>query len=493
MEFKVRWPNHEHFLLQGANVTLTVGGTQVPLFPFPGGVEGTIPPITGDPPEAVLVVEFAPGVTSVNAPVLRVEQKFRIEPASLSGLQPGGPKPTEYVLRPKGGGTIAQTGLHPLLRSFGDTLATWWLAKVNTEVVDRTAIQPELTASLELLRASGPKAAMRLLARTDGKLPHHYLCLTPPASAAAAVTDVLAFFTTPVDTSADPDTKDALLDLKRVGNMAGRGGTFFGTPLHEPPLLKGAPVVAAIDHFTPNPPLPSGRHTNNLVLARRWEEALKTSGKHVALILPVPAGGSHNTAASGELPQQLRQVHAALVGTGDIAAPPGTELGRPQLGVAAHSQGGPALFKALQESAKDAFKEIWLFEAQGASGGIATLAQTVGANVLFAGWEVANVLKAETAAKAHPKLAGRIAPQLPDKRLDATATPAELASSSPLFKHMVEGIANPVTTWEPPIFELPNHETYDERFRALHQLIVQGNDADGDHFLAKALKRSSFR
>lgn len=487
MDFRVSWPNHEHFLLRGATAELTVGGAQVPLFPFPGGAEGTIPPITGAPPEAVLVVEFVPGLTPTKAAVLRVEQKFQIEPASLSGLRPGGPKPTEYVLRSSGGGPVAQQGLHPLLRSHGDTLATWWRARVHTEVVDRTAIQPLLTSSLELVPAPGPPAKVRLLARTDGKLPLHYLCATPPASAAAAVTDVLGFFTTPKDTSNDPDTPAALTDKARLIHMTRRTAAFFGTPQHAPL------APSAIDHFTHNKPLPNGRRTASLVLFRRWEEALKGSGKHVALVLPVPANGSHNSAASGELPQQLRQVHAALASAGDIGAPPGIELGRPRLGVAAHSLGGLSLFKALRESAKDAFKEIWLFEAQGAAANLATIALTVGANVLYAGYESSNVIAAEKAAKGHPKLAGRIAPQLPDKRPKPTATPAELATSSPLFEHMLEGIATPATAWEPPIFELPNHETYNERFRALHQLIIQGKDADGDHFLSKALKRSSFR
>jgi hypothetical protein len=240
------------------------------------------------------------------------------------------------------------------------------------------------------------------------------------------------------------------------------------------------------DHFAPGTPRP------NVVLPRRWEEAVMAAGKHVALVLPVASGGSHNTAGTGELPAQLRQVHAALVAAGDIAAAPGLAPDAPRLGVAAHSLGGQALFAAVKASARDAFSEIWQFEAVGAAAEVPTLARTAGARILYAGYATSTVEQAFAAAKVNTALSGRVS-RLPDPAPAVGASPAGLASTYPLLAHMLEGIVTPAANWKPPQRKLPDGTHYDERFEVLHQFIVQGSDADGSHFLTKALRRSGLR
>jgi hypothetical protein len=42
------------------------------------------------------------------------------------------------------------------------------------------------------------------------------------------------------------------------------------------------------------------------------------------------------------------------------------------------------------------------------------------------------------------------------------------------------------------VVHLPTGETFIERFEVLHQQIIQGNDADGRHYLTKALTSSAF-
>jgi hypothetical protein len=481
MNFRLSWPNHTHFLLSGAQVELTLDGTPVPLTVTPGGAEGTLPAGSGSPPIAVLTVEFRPALAGTPATVLRVRQTFALQPPSLSVFSPGGPQPAEYTVRPAGAtADVAQKGRHPLVHSVADSLGLSWRVIVHTDVVDATAVQPLMLGRLSVLRAPGPHANVRILARTDGKLPLHYICATPPASTSAPATDVLCFLTAPQNSPVDVDTDEGLLDPAKFSVLGDGAGIFLGTGIHDDNLKP-----RARDHFSPGSPKP------NLVLPRRWEEALMASGKHVALVLPVPSGGRHNTAASGDLPIQLGQVHGALIALGDIAAPAGPAPSTPLLGLAAHSLGGPALFAAVTKSAKSAFSEIWLFEARSAAQNVETVARTTGARVLYAGYERSSVEEAFAAAKRNPALAGRVS-RLPDSPPPPDASPAVLARSSPLLTHMLEGIVKPATAWKPPRpFKLPNGELYDQRFEVLHQLIVQGNDADGAHFLTKALKRSA--
>jgi len=483
MNFRLSWPNHTHFLLGGARVELTLDGVPVPLTVTPGGAEGTLPSGSGSPPVAVLTVEFRPALAGTPATVLRVRQTFALQPPSLSALSPGGPQPTEYAVRPAGAAAdVVQRGRHPLVHSLADSLGVSWRVIIRTDVVDATAVQPLLLGRLIVLRGPEPHANVRILARTDGKLPLHYICATPPASSSAAATDVLCFLTPPQGSAVDVDADEGLLNAAKVLVFGDHTAIFLGTGLHDDRLKP-----RARDHFSP------GSLRPNLVLPRRWEEALMASGKHVALVLPVPSSGSHNTAASGDLPAQLGQVHAALAALGDIAAPAGSAPSAPLLGLAAHSFGGPSLFAAVKQSAKSAFSEIWLFEALSAAQNVETVARTNGARILYAGYSRSSVEEASAAARRHPALTGRVT-RLPDPPPPPGASPAVLATSSPLLIHMLEGIVKPATAWRPPApFKLPNGERYDERFEVLHQLIVQGNDADGDHFLTKALKRSSLR
>lgn len=478
MNLRVSWANHPHFLLGGARVTLTVDGASVPLTMSPGQAEGTVPAGTASPPIAVLTVEFQPTFTGTAGTVLRVQQTFELRPPSIISLPPGGPQAVQYTVRPPGATKdVVQSGRHPLLHSL-EALGDWRVT-IQTAVVDATAVQPKLLTLLKALRTTGPKANVRVLTRTDGKLPLRYICATPPSCTSAAATDILCFLSAPQGSPTDDDTEAAFSH-----GFAVRGvhiGIFLGNGEHDdslPPRMR--------DHFSPGTPRP------NVVLPRRWEEALMAAGKHVALVLPIASGGSHNTAGSGDLPAQLRQVHAALVATGDIAAPAGSAPAAPQLGVAAHSNGGPALFAAVKASAKDAFSEIWQFEAVSATANVGTVARTAGARILYAGYARSTVEEAFAAAKRNKALAGRVT-RLPDPPPAPGASPAALAASYPLLTHMLEGIVKPASKWKPPRIKLPNGDTYDERFEVLHQFIMQGSDADGSHFLTKALKRSGFR
>ena len=479
MQFRVSWRNAKHFLLAGARVELTLDGVSVPLTMLADGAEGTLPPSSATPPIAVLTVAFEPAFTGTSGPVLRIEQTFALQPPSASVLSPGGPQPTEYRLR-RPGGDVVQKGRNPLLVSASDGGISWRVI-VRTDVVDATAVQPLLLAGLKGLRMEGTHANVRILARTDGKLPLHYICATPPACESAPASDVLCFLTPPQESPAEVDKPVALTDPKKFIALGARTLVFLGTAKHDDTL-----PPRARDHFSPATPVP------NLVLIRRWEEALMKSGKHVALVLPVPSKGSYNSAESGDLPAQLGQIHALLAGLGDIADPTGSgPPGPPRLALAAHSFGGPSLFAAVKASAKSAFSEIWMFEALTAAKNVETVART-GARILYAGYERASVEKASDAAAKIPALTGRLS-RLPDPPPPRGAAPALLASSNGTLAHMLEGIVKPATAWNPPDKKLSGGARYNERFEALHQFIVQGKDADGDHFLTKALKRSILR
>ncbi|HMJ03961.1 MAG TPA: hypothetical protein VK506_13560 [Conexibacter sp.] len=485
MDFKVSWPNHTHFLLGGAKVELTLDGTPVPLTLSPGRAEGTLPVSTASPPKVVLTVEFLPAFIGRPMSVLRIRQSFDLLPPSLSLLTPGGPTPTEYAVRPPGAtADVAQQGRHPLVHSFVGSFAATWQVSILTQVVEATGAQPLLLRALSLMRTRSATANVRILARTDGKLPLHYICATPPACTSASVTDLLCFLTAPQNTPVERDADEGLMDPNLFAPLAARAKDFLGTPRHDEALPR-----RDRDHFTRVP----GKRVANEVIDRSWEEALMASDRHVALVLPVPSGGGHNTAGTGELPAQLGQVHAALVALGDIAAPPGAAPDPPLLGVAAHSNGGPALFEAVRQSAKSAFAEIWLFEAKTAARNVETVARTTTARVLYAGYEQSSVVEASDAAARHARLAGRVR-RLPDPAPSPSATPAELADSSPRFRHMLSVIVTPPNVWRPPpTFRLTDGTPYNERFVFLHQLIVQGDDRDGVHFLAKALRGSSLR
>jgi len=138
-------------------------------------------------------------------------------------LFPDGPQPSQYVVRPPGAvSDIAQQGRHPLVRSLADSLGISWHVIVRTDVVDATAAQPLLLNSLNLLRTTGPRTSVRILARTDGKLPLHYICATPPACASAPVTDVLCFLSPPQKAPVDADTEQARRSFSPRAGMTTR-------------------------------------------------------------------------------------------------------------------------------------------------------------------------------------------------------------------------------------------------------------------------------
>ncbi|HKG04031.1 MAG TPA: hypothetical protein VKB03_12690 [Conexibacter sp.] len=480
MQLTVSWQNGSHFLLAKAQVSVTLAGAPVPPTSVATGrQEFTLPAFTGTP-TVELTVEFLPDFIGRSMSVLRIRQEYQLQPAPLP------PVPLRYFVRPPGASAdVAQAGAHPMLGFMPTALGSGFLVTVRPTYVDATGAQPVvLLRPLRKMRTTGAQANVRVLARTDGGRPLHVICATPPSCTSAQATDVLCFLTAPQNKPEDVDDDASLMDATRIQRLGDYAKDFLGTPRHDDALPR-----RDRDHFS----RASGARIANEVLDRRWEDALMASGRHVALVLPMPSNGGHPGANTRELPVILRQLHAALVALGDIAAPSGGTPDPPLLGVAAHSNGGPAMFAAVRAAAASAFAEIWMFEAKTAAAQTDMLALT-SARLLYAGYQQSTVLEAFDGASRNARLAGRVR-RLPDPPPSPKATPADLAVSSPLFTHMLEGIVTPATAWRPPApFLLRDGRTrYDERFVFLHQLIVQGNDRDGLHFLTKALTRSSFR
>jgi hypothetical protein len=489
MLLSVNWPNGTHFLLQNPTVTLEVDGTPVAGTMRTGGAEFVVPTGSASPPLATLTVKFAPAFTGTTAETLRVVQHFALTPPLLFGA--GGPIATSFTVRPTGSSVdVTLLGRHPLLIHV--SALGLWRVMINTNTVDVTTIQPLFLNLLGKLSRPTPTANVRVLARTDGKFPLHWVTATPPSSTAFSDTDVLCFLTAPQNSPQDRDDTNLLVTPAGIAPIAVMLATFLAGGLHDDTL-----PPRARDHFArahnpadatwTNKPIP------NVILARGWESALMSSGQHVTLAIPIPSSSSHNAAGTAELPTLLSDIHATLIAIGDIAAPDGSAVNQsPLLGIAAHSNGGPALFSAVAAS-PTAFKETWLFDTNDTARHLPTLLRASAANVLFAGFDAGRVVAAHAAASAIPSLSGRIR-RLPDPALPNSATPAALAASSSMLTHALEGggMAVPASSWTPGVVPLPTGETFIERFEVLHQQIIQGNDADGRHYLTKAFTSSAF-
>jgi hypothetical protein len=441
-----------------------------------------------------LTVQFDTTFMGPSITTLRLQQQFQLLPPGLASS--GGPQPLEYVVQPPRFATpVTQGGGHPLITSFTGA-GLWWVV-VNTRTVDVTAVQPLfLKFRLKQLIRSSPETNVRVLARTDGTSPLHWITATPPACSSFADNDLVCFLTAPqgslpendnptfyLTSNFDPKSpQEGALLANNLGKKLGGGQD---DNRYKPPYR---------DFFTPGPPGTAPW----VVLPRGWEAALAASGKHVALVLPVAAGGQNlSPAATRALPKLLRDIHATLSALGDIAAPAGLAVHRPQLGIAAHSNGGRALFAAVFASPK-AFREIWLFETNGTQKNVPTVARASGAKVLFAGFNPETVSKPKETADEMPSLRGRTR-RLPDvvwpnPALTDDSSPWALAASSSKLTHALEGggMANPASTWNPIVRHLAGGVKWNERREVLHQQIVQGNDADGADYLTKALTSSVF-
>ena len=484
MDLLVNWANPTHFLLEKPTVTLDVDGVSATPAVATGSASFVVPAGTANPPIATLTVQFDTTFMGPSTTTLRLQQRFQLLPPGLASS--GGPQPLEYVVQPPGSPTsVTQAGCHPLITSIIG--AGLWFVVVNTRTVDVTAVQPGLCSFLNVLTRPLPVTNVRVLARTDGTSPLHWITATPAACSSFADNDLVCFLTAPQGSPLDSDNTTFYLPP----NFAPLGvalGSFLGGGLNDatlPPRMR--------DFFTPGAP----GNAPNVILPRGWEAALAASGKHVALVLPVPAGGSHNSAATAALPKLLRDVHATLSALGDIAAPAGLAVNPPQLGIAAHSNGGGALFAVVDASPK-AFGEIWLFEPNGfgpnkTQRNLPKLARASGAKVLFAGFDPGRVSSPKAAADRMASLSGRTR-RLPDPALPDDAAPSALVASSSKLKHALEGggMASPTNPWKPGIRVLAGGKKWNERFEVLHQQIVQGNDADGADYLTKALTSSVF-
>jgi hypothetical protein len=490
MNLSVSWPNAAHFLLQNPTVTLVVDGTTVAGTMRPDGADFVLPKGSASPSASLLTVKFNPTFTGSAVETLKVVQDFLLLPPTLGGT--GGPVPFSFTVRPTAAAAdVTLLGQHPLLTNI--SALGMWRVMINTNTVDVTAVQPLLFNLLNLLSRPTPRANVRVLARTDGKFPVHWVTATPTKCTAFADTDVLCFLTPPQNSPKDHDEAAAWITPSRFTLLAVRLAIFLAAGRHDNSLPPWAR-----DHFArAHDPTDLGWRNQlipNVVLTRGWEAALTASGRHVTLAMPVPSSNSHNAAGTAQLPALLSDIHATLVAIGDIAAPDGSAVNRhPLLGIAAHSNGGPALFSAVAAS-PTAFREIWLFDTNDTTLNVPTLARAITANVLFAGFNAGRVVAAHAVASGMASLSGRIR-RLPDPAPANNATPAALAASSSMLTHALEagGVATPASSWTPGVVPLPaTGETFVERFEVLHQHIVQGNDADGRHYLTKALASSAF-
>ena len=490
MILSVNWANATHFLLQNPTVTLDVDGTPAVATMRTGGADFVVPKGSASPPGATLTVKFAPTFTGSAVETLRIVQHFALfPPLSFGG---GGPLATAFTVRPTGAASdVTLLGEHPLLTNI--SALGLWRVMINTNTVDVTNVDPRLLNLLKKFPRPAVPTSVRVLARTDGKFPLHWITATPAICTSSKDTDVLCFLTAPQGAPPDRDDTDLFVKVGGTARLAARVMIFLAGGLHDDTL-----PAPGRDHFARahNPTDADWRNkpNPNVTLPRSWESALVSSGRHVVLALPVPSGSSHNAAGTAALPTLLADVHAALVAIGDIAAPDGSAVSRrPLLGVAAHSNGGPSLFSAVAASPL-AFREIWLFDTNDTAKNLPSLARASTASVLFAGFDAGRVVAAHAVASGMVSLRGRIR-RLPDPALPSTATPAALAASSSTLTHALEGggVASPASSWTPGVVKLPGGETFVERFEVLHQQIVQGNDADGRHYLAKALTNSTFR
>lgn len=520
MILSVRWSNGLHFLLDNPSVALEVDGVSVPAAEtYTGCVKFIVP----NGRKATLSVSFAPTFMGAPRETLRVVQHFVLWPPLNFGG--GGPEATGFTVRPTNAAAdVTSPGQHPLVSQI--TALGLWHVMINTNTVDLSKLEPLLLDFLQpppgedhevtkkkprFLRPAEP-ANIRVLARTDGKFPLHWVTATPQSCTSFADTDVLCFLTAPQRAGLDRDDKDFFREKEIINGVSTPlstklivwFSTFLGKGLHNDDI-----VARFRDHFArpnnPNDKFWKNMPFPNFVLARSWEHALTASGKHVALAMPFPSkpspeqAPSHNKAATALLPSLLSQIHATLIAVGDICAPAGLTVNRrPLLGIAAHSNGGPSLFSAVAASRKS-FKEIWLFDTMATDlkqpmQDLQTLQKASGANIVFAGFDSGPpVLKLYAAAQGMPSMKGRIR-KLPDLPLDPA--PLTLVGSSTLLRHALEGggVSAHPETWKADLVvsRPPPNKPFIERFEVLHQQIVQGNDTDGQHYLTKALAKSAF-
>jgi hypothetical protein len=499
MDLSVSWRNPKHFLLKNPTVTLEVDGVAVlPATMREGIAEFVVPQGSASPPMATVTVSFSPTVGGTTTETLRIVQRFVLSPPT--GFGGGGPQPTSYVVKPDGfAAPVEQAGKHPLLHQ-GSSLNFWWIV-INTRTVDVTNIpitdetggKRALKSTLRALIRPNPDTNVRVLARTDGKLPFHWVTATPRTCATFTDTDLLCFLTPP-QTIKQPDRDDSsLFTSPKAGNQLEiYVATWFAKGKHDPantldPLWR--------DHFArahdPSDPRWPDQPSPIVWFARSWESALATSGKHVAMVLPFPSAFTHDQGAMAKLPALLSDIFAALVAIGDIAAPAGVQINRqPRLGIAAFSNGGGSLFAAVRRSPA-AFQEIWLFET--IDNDIPVLGTAAAAQVLFAGFNPGSVKGPHEVALRLTTRTGAVR-RLPQPELSYANSPAALAASSSILTHALvgSGMVVPPETWKPRIYDLGKGEKFVEFTKVLHQQIVQGNDADGQHYLTKALVSSTF-
>jgi hypothetical protein len=500
MKLTVSWPRFDHFLVRKTGVTTSVGGgADVALAVATG--QATFTPAVAPPFTLrlkILVQADHPGLGLT----LLVDQEFEVTATAAKPLRwfvVDLDTPAPQALRDVG-------GLHPLLTSV--VAKGSWRVTLDNRTVDVTPTVPTvvpLTGMTADMVDPTAGSSIRLLARTDGVDPQLWTTCTPKACRRAPVSDVLAMLT-PQQKSLATDLPGAVTPGSPANAaMSVRRALFMAPGLH---ALAPAPAAADIrsrflDHFTPD-----GAGLPNFIVTRGWEPALVASGRHVALAVPVPAGGSHNGAATGALPGFLTDVHRTLQALGDITPPAGATLGKPRFGLGAHSFGGEAAFAALAAK-PGAYSDLILIEPMGIGANLGLLARVPAKVCLVGFWDKAVGVPFRT-LKATPGAAGRVrlVPKgypgdAPEKASMATivgrsANTTELRNPRSLG-HAVAPVHTPPDAWVPRIVTFPPPaKPVSERFAMLHQYCAWGADDEGaggaeKAFLTQALLGSDLR
>jgi len=487
MKLTLSWHSPTSILLQKPQIKVTRPGFgEVQLTPS----NGRASVITSNliPEDIHVVIQFLPGLAGSSNPVLVINQDFHVTP------RPPAVSPTEYRIPDldNPGNVIVVSGLHPLLRNAvsGDS----WQLVVDTRLVDVTSVDgPSFMAAVSKMINPGNASAIRLYAQTDGTLPAFWLVCAPKVCRGAAFSDLLCFFT-PSQAALPADIEAQLSRAQRLAELMMRAATFFGQGVHDPNTLPQLPAALKptrlLDHIEPS--------SGEAVLSRGWEQALFDSQRHVALVLPVPAGGSHNQAAGPRLPEMLRSVLNLLHAHGVIFSQNVTRAEDSRLALGAHSSGALALFEALGAK-PTAYSDLLLFEPVGIQKQLGLIAR-VPAPVSLGGFSASLCVAPFHALANQPAVAGRVKllPRgYPGDRPD-TASPADIVSRNADTAALLNprSLGHALTRLPAPW--TPKRSPRDERFEVLHQYIVYGGDSGGaagpaSHFLTQALQTSTLR
>jgi hypothetical protein len=504
MQLTVTWNNPDNVLLRRMSGGVEVnGGGEVPLTVGTGRATTTV--TDPFPLDLSLRIQFQADL-GTNPTVLGIVQ--RVQMASDLRVTAQGYRVLD-VDNPTGP-VVDVAGQHPMIGLVplpGALRVTVEARVVNvTALVPRGVVTTSPGTTVDLVAAVANGTMVRYLARTDGRDPTFWITCTPKACRRAPATDVLCMLTPPKDTLPTNLSTHLTPGSTESNDLVSRRAVFLGQgvdSLVPPPTSARDHQAWFLDHCTS-----AGAGVPNFVLARGWEQALVDSGRHVSLVLPVPADGKHNEAAGKALPGLLEDVHRTLQAIGDVTPPTGVTLGKPQFAVGCHSIASADAFQALG-AAPRAYSDAFLMEPTVIGANLAVL-RTSSARICLIGFTRELVGKPLADLKAMPGVAGRvrIVPKnYPDDRPDKAPIPL-IVNRSPdvaalrnprALKHALSPLLTPpLLEWEPRVLVGSGGRKLFERFEMLHQYAVYGGDDEGTlqpqrHFLTQALLGSSLR